>query len=125
MVDSLGLVHALLVQPASVPDRTGGKMALRALGEQPRLKGVLADGGYSGRPMEDFARSLGYEIRFAGSLRGGFKVQPKRWIVERTLSWLVKCRRLRVDYDQLCQTGVAWVQAAMIRIMLAKLAGGR
>lgn len=122
LVDSLGLIHGLPVQPADVQDRTGGKQALSSLGSRPRLRRVLADEGYSGGPMREHARGLGIEIEFVGGLKGsGFVLQPGRWVVERTLSWLVKCRRLRVDYDYLLQTTETWIYAAMIRLMLRRV----
>lgn len=123
VVDSMGLVHALLVTPASVQDRPGGRAALSALGEQPRLRLVLADDGYSGRPTVRHARSLGFEIEFSGSLKGsGFVPQRRRWVVERTFAWLVRCRRLRVDYDLRCESAAAWARAAMVRLMARRLA---
>lgn len=123
VVDSMGLVHALLVQPANVQDRPGGRAALSALGEQPRLERVLADDGHSGRPTLEHARALGFEIEFVGALKGsGFVLQKRRWVVERTFAWLLRCRRLRTDYDALCSSTAAWVRAAMIRLMLGRLA---
>ena len=111
------------MQPAHVQDRPGGRAALSALGKQPRLERVLADDGYSGRPTAEHARSLGFEIEFVGSLKGsGFVLQAGRWIVERTFAWLVKCRRLRTDYDLLCASTAAWIRTAMIRLTLGRLA---
>ncbi len=52
----------------------------------------------------------------------GFQILPKRWIVERTFGWLIKQRRLSKDYEGLCETSEAMVYAAMIRLMLARLA---
>jgi putative transposase len=122
IVDSLGLIHVLVVEPADVQDRTGGKTALSKLAESPRLKLVLADDGYSGQPMKDLARSLGFEIEFVASLKGsGFTLQKRRWIVERTFAWLLKFRRLRTDYDLLCESTASWIYAAMIRLMLRRL----
>lgn len=50
-----------------------------------------------------------------------FQVLPKRWIVERTLAWLGRCRRLSKDYEALPQTSEAWMQVAMIHLMLRRL----
>lgn len=125
VVDSLGLIHALLVQPASVQDRPGGRAALSAPGEQPRLRLALtlADDGYSGGPTLKHARALGFEIQFSGSLKGsGFVPRKRRWVVERTFAWLVKRRRRRVDRDLRCESTAAWVRAAMVRLMARRLA---
>jgi transposase len=73
--------------------------------------------------MEELARSLGFEIQFVASLKGsGFTLQKRRWIVERTFAWLLKYRRLRTDYDLLCESTAAWIYAAMIKLMLRRLA---
>ena len=52
---------------------------------------------------------------------GRFVVLPKRWIVERTLGWLMKQRRLRCDYEQLIATSETMIHVAMIRLMLRRL----
>ncbi len=55
---------------------------------------------------------------------GGFEVLPRRWVVERTFSWLGRHRRLSKDYERKVQTSEAFVQVAMIRLMLSRLAKG-
>ena len=52
----------------------------------------------------------------------GFQVLPKRWVVERTFSWIDQNRRMSKDYEQLCASGEAFVYAAMIRLMTRRLA---
>jgi transposase len=52
----------------------------------------------------------------------GFKVKPRRWVVERTFSWLSQNRRMSKDYERLCATGEAFVYAAMTRLMVKRLA---
>ena len=111
------------VVPADVGEPTGGKALLRDLAGSPRLTKALVDGGYAGAPMADLGRSMGVEVEVVGSLKGsGFVVQARRWVVERTFAWLVKCRRLRADYEASARTGVAWMQAAMVRLMARRLA---
>ena len=123
VVDTLGLIHALIVEAGDIQDRTGGKTVLSLLADSPRLKLVLADAAYRGEPMVEHAGELGFQIEFISSLKGsGFTPQARRWVVERTFAWLLKCRRLRVDYDTLCETTKAWIYLAMIRIMTRRLA---
>ena len=111
------------VVPASVGESTGGKDLLRDLAGSPRLRKALVDGGYAGAPMADLGKALGIEVEVAKTVKGeGFRVVARRWVVERTFSWLVKCRRLRIDYEANARTGVAWVQAAMVRLMAKRLA---
>ena len=52
----------------------------------------------------------------------GFVVLPKRWIVERTFGWLGRCRRLSKDFENLSRTQLAFVQLAMIRLMMRRIA---
>ena len=52
----------------------------------------------------------------------GFAVLPRRWVIERTLAWLTRCRRLARHYEALAATAVAFIKLAMIRIMLRRLA---
>jgi putative transposase len=52
---------------------------------------------------------------------GEFNVLPRRWVVERTFAWLGRCRRLSKDYERLPETEEAFVRAAMVRLMLARL----
>ena len=54
----------------------------------------------------------------------GFKVLPKRWIVERTFSWLLRNRRLSKDYERMVQSSETFIEVAMIRLMLRRLARG-
>ncbi len=119
-----------MVLPACVQDRDGGLLLLHGEREKwPRLRRVWADGGYAGALVESVAILCDWllDIVRRNPDAKGFEVIRKRWIVERTFSWLDKCRRLSKDYERLRETSEAWVHVAMIGLMLRRLApkGGR
>jgi putative transposase len=133
VVDTLGLVLIVLVTAASVQDRDGAKLVLQALFDRIkkskfshwcRLKLIWADGGYRGELIGWVKHTLGWTLEIVEKLGGqvGFQVLPKRWIVERTLAWLNRQRRLSKDYERLPETSEAFVYVAMIRLMLRRLA---
>ena len=133
VVDTLGLLLMVLVTAASVQDRDGAQLVLRALFERIkkskysrwcRLKLIWADGGYRGELIDWVKHTLGWTLEIVEKLGGqvGFQVLPKRWIVERTFAWLNRQRRLSKDYERLPATSEAFVYVAMIRLMLKRLA---
>lgn len=123
-MDTLGLLLAVVVHAANIQDRDGAKLVLgKLLGRFPRLKLIWADAAYGGQLVE-WARSFGgwlLEIVKRAKNSHSFEVLPRRWVVERTLAWLGRCRRLSKDYEELPQTSEAWVQIAMIHLMLRRL----
>lgn len=106
------------------PER--GLLLLATLADQfPCLRKLFADGAYAG-PL--FHEALGQllphlktEIVRRGEQARGFIVLPKRWIVERTLAWFNRCRRLSKDFENLSHNALAFVQLASIRLMLRRL----
>jgi putative transposase len=126
VVDTLGLLLAVVVHPANIQDRDGAKLAFakaQLLGPWPRMKRVWADGGYAGKLIAwvDSVCQWILEIVKRNDDVKGFKLLPKRWVVERTFSWLSNCRRLSKHYEYWNETGEAMVQVAMIRLMLRRL----
>jgi putative transposase len=139
LVDTLGLLLKVVVHPASLHARVGAKLVLGTLGTAfPRLQLIWADQGYAGtlrqwseehvgvtlqivspwwrqlkRYLPDLLDDLGYQP--------GFHVIPRRWVVERTFSWLGRSRRLRKDYERQPTTSEAMVYLAGIRLLLARL----
>jgi transposase len=119
------LLHAL-VTSADVQDRDGGLMVLSTLfGQFPFLKRLFADSAYTGPVFRDGLAnalpSLVTEIVRRGDQARGFVVLPKRWIVERTIGWLGRCRRLAKDWENLNRNALAFLRLASIRLMLRKL----
>lgn len=122
IVDTLGLVLAIVVQSASVQDRNGAISVIEKLVENwRRIVKIFADGGYSGNLIEKVrtAFRIDFEI-IKRDEQHCFKVLPKRWIVERTFAWLDTNRRNSKNYERLNQTSVAMVHVSAIRIMLKR-----
>jgi putative transposase len=128
VVDTLGLIIAIVVHAASLQDRDGAKLVLAKLNEKrkgrrlfPRLKLIWADGGYAGQ-LIDWAKKLGrWTVQIVKRSDAGFVVLPKRWIVERTFAWLGKYRRLSKDYETLTESSESMIRIAMINLMLHRL----
>src|ERR1039458_361954 len=128
VVDTLGLIIAIIVHAASLQDHDGARLVLAKLGEKrkgrrlfPRLKLIWADGGYAGQ-LIDWARHLGrWTLQIVKRSEAGFAVLPKRWIIERTFAWLGKYRRLSKDYETLTESSESMIRIAMINLMLHRL----
>jgi putative transposase len=125
LVDTLGLVLAVVVTAASVQDRDGAWWLLGRLpGSCKKLRKIWVDGGYAGRLLDwvadRFAFCLAVVLR--PKERKGFVLLPRRWVVERTFGWLNHFRRLSKSYERLTRTDEAWICIAMTRIMLNRLA---
>lgn len=121
VVDTLGLLWALVITPASVQDRDGGKLAVSAFREQVKFPKVIwADQAY--RSLVDWAwvQWLWF-IEIVSRPTGRFEIQPKRWIVERTFGWLNRSRRLAKSYERTPESDHAFVQVALIHLMVKRL----
>jgi putative transposase len=128
LVDTLGLPLSVCVTPANVQDRVGARLLLVGLNRVvPRLKKIWADGAYSGEELASWCEQRGewkLEIVERDRETEGFEVLPKRWIVERTFSWLIRNRRLSKDYERMVQTSETLIEVATIRLILRRLVGG-
>jgi putative transposase len=127
-VDCLGLILAVMITPANIQDRDAAKRLIQLLVKlYGRLQIIWADGGYTGKlvqwvkQLRPFGK-LKLEIIRRCDHAKGFTVLPKRWIVERTLGWLYKSRRLCRDYEVRLDHSEAMVRICMIRLMLKRLA---
>jgi transposase len=123
-VDTCGLLLVVLVTGAAVQDRDGGRMLLWALAACfRRIRMVWVDGAYSGGPVT-LGAVLGLVVEVVAKLAGqvGFQVLPRRWVVERTFSWINRCRRTVRDYERLPEHHAAMVQWAMVVVMARRLA---
>ncbi|WP_432038703.1 transposase [Streptomyces cucumeris] len=128
MVDCLSLVLAVAVTAASVQDRDAAVPLLEHLRETYfSVRLVWADGGYAGRLVDCAAEKyrLTLEIVRRSDDMTGFVVLPRRWVVERTLSWLMRSRRLVRDYETSPAMHEAMVLWSMTMRMSGRLAGRR
>lgn len=129
LVDTLGLLIAVVVTAANVSDQAGAKQLFAKVKPQRqwlnRLLLIWADSNYRGEAFMQwvFERYRWIiEVVLRSDTQSGFVVIPKRWIVERTFGWFFWCRRLSKDYEVLPQTSETFVYIAMIRLMLKRLA---
>ena len=110
---------------ASVQDRDGGVLLMSTLfGLFPFLLKLYADSGYQGPKFQQALRRVCRQINVEIVKRcdvGKFVVLPKRWIVERTIAWLTRCRRLAKDWECLNRTGRTFLRWASVRLMVRKL----
>src|SRR5271166_1532149 len=127
VVDTLGLLLAVAVTAANLDDGTHAPRVLGKLeaAHYPRLKVILADNKYHNRTLEDWLRSqrVSYTIQVVRKAEGtpGFVPVKIRWVVERAIAWLGRCRRLSKDYEYETSSSETWVQIAAIQQMSRRL----
>ena len=123
VVDSEGLPHAIAVTMAEVTDRKGALQAIeRCLPNLSRVKNVLVDGGYTGKPFaQAVEQALGATVQAAKRNElHTFVVIPQRWVVERSFAWLEKCRRLYKNCERLLNTSLQFVHLAFLVLLLRR-----
>lgn len=137
LVDTAGLLMRVVVHAADVADRDGARLVLDGItARYPRLARVWADQGYRG-PVRAWAQATQgivldvvyppwRQLERYGLLdpppEHGFRIIARRWVVERSLAWLGRNRRLSNDYERLPVTEDALVYLASIRLLLRRLA---
>ena len=118
-----------IIYAANIQDRDGGILLMMALlKERPLLKRLYADGGYQGpefqKALKRVLSQAEAEIVKRSDREKGFVVLPRRWVVERTLAWLNRCRRLAKDWENLNLKARAFLLLASIRLMVRRLCRG-
>jgi len=126
LVDTQGLLLHAIVHAADIQDRDGGVLLMATVFSlHPFLRKLYADGGYQGPQFQAGLRQamqrVEVEVVKRSDAAKGFIVLPKRWIVERTIAWLNRCRRLAKDWECLNRKALAFLRLASIRLMLRKL----
>ena len=119
------LVHAV-VHAADIQDRDGEPLVLAGIRNSfPFLRHVFADGGYAGDKLRDALAKIGtwtLEIIKRSDTAKGFVLLPRRWVVERTLAWLNRNRRLAKDFERTIASATAWLFLASIQLINRRIA---
>jgi len=124
LVDTLGLLLTVVVHPADIQDRDGLRDVLsQARRSFPFIERIFADSGYQGpRAAAAAAQTGSWTLEIVKRVDAHrFVVVPKRWVVERTLAWTSRYRRLARDFERYARTVAAFFRLAMIRLMLRRL----
>ena len=127
VVDTEGNLLTVRIHAADIQDRDGVQDALVETQELcPNVSYAWADQSYRGDLLEWAAKVLGITIEIVTrpAEQVGFQVQPRRWVVERTIAWVNRCRRLSKDVEHLAKNSAAWIYWASIQRMLHYLAPG-
>jgi len=125
VTDTLGLLIVVVVTTAGLQDRDGGRLVLeRAKMKMPSLVLIWADGGYAGKLIAHAQHRFRILVTVVKRTdkRPTFEVLPRRWVIERTNSWLMRTRRLARDYERLPEHSEAFVKWTMIGLMTRRLA---
>ncbi len=113
------------MHPADIQDRDGAPLVLDGRTRRlfPFLETIFADSAYGGqklrRAMADAAWRI--EVVKRSAQAKGFDVIPRRWVVERTIAWINRCRRLAKDYENLNRTAIAFIRLASIKLLLRRI----
>lgn len=126
LVDTMGLLIAAIVHRADIQDRDGAPLLLATMHRAfPGLRHVFADAAYAGRKLEAALAKLGtwtFEIVRRSAAAKGFERLPRRWVVERTIAWLNRNRRLAKDFEATLQSAQAWLFIASVKLLSRRLA---
>ena len=129
-VDTARLLLHAIVRPADIQDRDGGVPVMSSrFGLFPFLRKLFADAGSQGPPSAagtaEVWHDLAIEVVRRSDTAKGFKLLPRRWVVERTFAWLNRCRRLAKDFENRTRNALAFSMLAPVRLMLRKLCNSR
>jgi transposase len=123
MVDTMGNMVTNIVHVANIHDSKGAHLVFKNLKENIYgLKMIYADCGYRGELIETVKKRYNYELRISPKIKDTLmEISPKRWVVERTFSWLENFRRLSKDFEYLLESSQAMLYLASIKLILNKI----
>ena len=114
-----------VVHPADIQDRDGAVQVLDVHTRRlfPFVEKIFADSAYGGPKLRRAIAGAAWEIEVVRKPAGqnGFEPLPKRWVVERTIAWINRCRRLAKDYENLNRIALSFIRLASIRLMLRRI----
>jgi transposase len=126
VTDTQGNLLSAIVHPANVQDRDGAPaVIILACASYPTIAHLFADGGYAGEKLENALRKIDgptIEIVKRPDDAKGFVIVARRWVVERTLAWLNRCRRLAKDWETSVTSAEAWLLIASTRQLVRRIA---
>src|SRR5271167_3075690 len=126
VTDTSGLLVGAEVHPADIQDRDGAPLVIEAIHQLfPWLRHLFADSVYNGPNLRDALAKFGnwtMEIVKRTADAVGFQLLPRRWVVERTLAWLNRNRRLAKDFEASIASAKAWVYIASVQLLIRRLA---
>ena len=126
VTDTIGLLVGAEVHSADIQDRDGAPLVVEAIHDLfPWLRHLFADSAYSGDKLAKALTQFGrWTIEIVKRDAPGFVVLPRRWVVERTLAWLNRNRRLAKDFEASIASAKAWLYLASIQLLIRRLAHG-
>ena len=126
VTDTSGLLVGVAIHPANIQDRDGAELVIEAIHDLfPWLRHLFADSVYNGPNLRQALVKFGHwtiEIVRRAIAEPGFHLLPRRWVVERTLAWLNRDRRLAKDFEASIASATAWIYSASAQLLIRRLA---
>jgi len=128
ITDTGGRLVGAVIHGAEVQDRDGAVPLLASIRSSfPWLRHIFADAGYAGGKLETALAKLGrWTVEIVRRPQGteGFTLLPRRWVVERTIAWLNRNRRLAKDFEASIESALAWLMIASVKLLIRRIAMG-
>ncbi len=126
ITDTIGLLVGAIVHPADVQDRDGAPLLLHSIRDAfPWLRHVFVDSAYAGGKLKSALEKLGkwtVEVVKRSDAAKGFVLLPRRSVVERSLAWLNRNRRLAKDFEATIESAMTWLYIASVKLISRRLA---